>query len=214
MRIFKLVFWGVVWALIAAFLHYTLPRTDVVRIVDTEIRRVDPGANAIFWARPDVGSAAGTAGRDVRFVSAFTEGGRARVYRNEDTGWGWPPYFKLDSSNLQAEARDLISAAGAPAWVAVRYYGWRSELLTIFPNMLSVRPVAGPDVRIVPWTNIVVLILLFAVAWAIAVRWRRFRRARIDPTLDRWGAAWDVRRARAQARYDAWRSARRTRPRP
>ena len=36
--------------LVAAFLHYTLPQTDIVRITDTYEKRVDFGENSLFWA--------------------------------------------------------------------------------------------------------------------------------------------------------------------
>ncbi|MEE4209861.1 MAG: DUF1523 family protein [Parvularcula sp.] len=183
----KWVFLICLWSVIAAFLHYTLPQHDVVRIVDTNIRRVDFGENSIFWANADVGQDATTVNRDVRFIEAFYANDRPMVYRNEDTGWGWPPYFKLDSSNLQTEARDLVSTKADPQWVVIRHYGWRNEFLSTFPNAVSVRAVDGPEVRIIPWVNIVILTVLAAVAWAIWVRWRRFRRARLDPVLDEIG---------------------------
>ena len=125
--------------------------------------------------------------RDVFFIQTVLNTGDVMVYRNEDTGWGWPPYFKFDTSNLQAEAANLRSTAGDPQWVAIKHYGWRNEIISIYPNAISVRPVAGPDVRIVPWLNIVILVTLVALVWAIYVRWRRFRRRRIDPALDTMG---------------------------
>ena len=208
MRIFKWLFLAVVWSLLAMFLHYTLPQTDVVRIVDTEVRRVDFGENSIFWAQADTGNEAGTVNRDVRFIETVDSDGDVKVYRNEDTGWGWPPYFKLDSSNLQAEAANLISTREAPQWVTIRHYGWRSQLLSIFPNAVSIRPVAGPEVRVIPWVAIVVVIVLLALVWAIYSRWRRFRAARIDPRLDAMDAAWDERRLRWAERRRAKREAR------
>ena len=188
----RYVKWGLLLLLalvVGGFLHYTLPQTDIVRVVGVENRRIDFGENSIFWASPDVGTT-GLATRDVRFIETVREGGRPSVYRNEDTGWGWPPYFKLDSSNLQAEARDLASTGAEPQWVALTHYGWRSELLTIFPNAVGVRPVEGPDARIIPWVNIVILTLLAALAWAVAVRVIRFRRNRIDPMIEDAGEAW------------------------
>ncbi|MGR3756591.1 MAG: DUF1523 family protein [Tranquillimonas sp.] len=167
-----------------AFLHYWLPQRDIVRIVDTEVRRVDFGSNSWFWAAPDAGAAAG-ANRDVRFINAIRPNGRPIVYRNEDTGWGWPPYFKLDSSNLQTRARDMVSTAEAPRWVAVRHYGWRSELLTIYPNAVGVRPVAGPDVTLIPWFNIVFLTLLLIGVLLLRRFWIIFRSHYIDPMFRR-----------------------------
>lgn len=186
----KWIFLLLVVTIAGAFLHYTLPQTDIVRIVGTENRRIDFGENSIFWANPDVG-ASGLATRDVRFIETIKPSGRASVYRNEDTGYGWPPYFKLDSSNLQAEARDVISTSQAPQWVAVTHYGWRSELLSIFPNAVGVRAVDGPNATTVPWFNIIFLTLLAALLWAITVRILRFRRNRIDPMLSDAGEAWD-----------------------
>ncbi|WP_170790108.1 DUF1523 family protein [Ruegeria lacuscaerulensis] len=177
---FIIVFWG----LIASVLEYTLPQQDVVRIVKTEVRRVDFGENSIFWAQQDTGQeGAQTVNRDVRFVETFRPNGKPRVYRNEDTGWGWPPYFKLDSSNLQAELTNLVSTADNPQWVVLRHYGWRNQLMSIFPNAVSVRPVDSPDVRLIPWFNIIFLTVLAALIWAIWVRWRRFRAARVDPVI-------------------------------
>ncbi|MCE8005579.1 DUF1523 family protein [Aestuariivita sp.] len=209
----KWIFWVLVWTVVASFFHYTLPQHDVVRIVNTEVRRVDFGENSIFWANADLGQTAGTVNRDIRFIEAFYDNDRPMVYRNEDTGWGWPPYFKLDSSNLQAEARDLVSTKAAPQWVVVRHYGWRNEFLSIFPNAVSVRAVDSPDVRIIPWINIIILGLFAALFYAIWVRWRRFRAARIDPVLEDIGESWDAagdavedRRGRVRRWLDSWRS--------
>ncbi|MEM9966828.1 MAG: DUF1523 family protein [Pseudomonadota bacterium] len=173
------------WGLIVAFFHYTLPQVDIVRITETENRRVDFGVNSLFWASADVGSDQNTANRDVYFILTRRADGGVMVYRNEDTGWGWPPYFKLDSSNLHAEASDAKSTAEAPQYYAIKHYGWRSELLTVFPNAISIRAVEGPDVsKGIPYFNIIVLTLFSAVSYGIWVRWRRFRIARIDPTLE------------------------------
>ncbi|NVK59160.1 MAG: DUF1523 family protein [Rhodobacteraceae bacterium] len=172
------------WLLVAGFLHYTLPQHDVARITDTYEKRIDPGENALFWANASTGENVNLTGRDVFFIQTRLNNDKVMVYRNEDTGWGWPPYFKFDTSNLQAEAADLRSTAAAPQWVVIKHYGWRNEFLSVYPNVVSIRPVDGPDVRIIPWLNIVLLTLLVAASWAIWVRWRRFREARIDPVLE------------------------------
>ena len=85
MRYVKWTFWALIAALIFGFFHYTLPDRDVVRIVDTEIRRVDFGENSIFWASPDAGNGTVAGSRDIRFISAVADNGNVRVYRNEDT---------------------------------------------------------------------------------------------------------------------------------
>ena len=178
-------FWITLWVIIAAAFHYTLPQTDIMRVTDTYEKRIDPGENALFWAQADVGTDGTLANRDVFFIQTRRVGGDVMVYRNEDTGWGWPPYFKFDTSNLQAEASDLASTEAAPRYVAIKHYGWRNEFLTIFPNAISVRAVEGPDAaKGIPWLNIIILTLFAAVTYGIWVRWRRFRMARIDPTME------------------------------
>ena len=187
--------WGFIltfWTVFGAFLHYTLPQTDIVRVVNTYEERQELGDwTRMFWATPDDQSQ-NLISRDVQFIQTVRANGRPVVYRNEDTGWGWPPYFKFDTANLYTEAADAISTAAAPRWYALRHYGWRNEFLSIFPNAVSLRPVEGPDVRIIPWLNIVILTLLAATIYAIWVRWRRFRRARIDPVLEDIGEGFEA----------------------
>ena len=178
--------WGVriVLALtVLAFLHYTLPQRDIVRIVGVRQEPMSLGwENRPFYARSDAGMADSDT-RTIKLIDTITPGGVARVYRNEDTGWGWPPYFKLDSQNVQAIAQDQTSTAAAPKWVAVTHYGWRSELITIFPNAVSITPVSGPDVRLIPWVNIVILSLLAFAIFMLRKMWLQFRERMVDPAV-------------------------------
>jgi hypothetical protein len=193
MTYFKWTVRIVLLLLVGAFLHYTLPHRDIVRIVNTYTERQDfsdLGFTRIFW-RDTTGTDAAIVSRDVQFISAVTERGRPRVYRNQDTGWGWPPYFKFDTANLQAEAADLMSTVDNPRWAVVTHYGWRNELLSIFPNAVSVRPVAGPDVRIIPWVNIVILTVLAGLVFWAWVIWRQFRERTVDPALQSASESWD-----------------------
>ena len=180
----KWTIWLLILAVIGAFLWYTLPRNDVVRITDTYEKRVDFGENSIFWANSNTGESTDVTGRDVFFIQAMSPDKKPMVYRNEDTGWGWPPYFKFNTSNLQAIAADYKSTEAAPQWVAVKKYGWRIPYFSIYPNAISVKPVDGPDVRIIPWIAISILFVLGSVWLAIWSRWRKFREKRIDPLLD------------------------------
>ncbi len=205
MAIIKWVFWITIWVLVGAFFHYTLPQVDIVRVLETYEKRIDPGENSLFWAQADIGTDGTQANRDVFFIQTRRAKGDVMVYRNEDTGWGWPPYFKFDTSNLQAEAQDAKSTEATPEWYAIKHYGWRLEFITIFPNAISIRKVDGPDAyKGIPFTNILILTVFLAIVYAIWVRWRRFRLSRIDPTLEaiednlvqrrgrvsRWMASW------------------------
>jgi len=167
----------VVWSLkilpvlaIAAFLHFYLPGKDVVRIVDTDVKRMDV-VSKNFVQEDASGRVART--RDVRFINAAWPNDKPRVYRNEETNWGFPWYFKFDSGNLQTQAQDLRSTKAEPTWVAVTHYGWRIEIFSMFPNAVDVKPVEGPDVFLVPWFNIGFFFLLGLLAIYL---WRLYSR--------------------------------------
>jgi hypothetical protein len=121
----------------------------------------------------------------------------ARASSNQDTGWGWPPYMKFDSADMQARASNLISDSSNPNWVKVTYYGWRSQIFSIFPNAIDLQPVAGPDVRIIPWLKIVILVILALLILLIRAGVKAFWRNRIDPIVD------DVRSAFSDAEDSA-----------
>jgi hypothetical protein len=184
---------------LALFFHYVLPQHDVVRIAGTEVIRMDFDAwNRMFYAQADAGNVEGTT-RDVRLINAVRPSDRVIVYRNEDTGWIWPPYFKFDSSNLQAEAQDLISTKAAPQWVIVTHYGWRIPFLSVYPNAVGVRAVDSPDVSIVPWFNIGFFIFLAFILFMLWRMWAQFRERTVDPLVEDAGEAWDKVDARADA---------------
>ncbi|MEK6205760.1 MAG: DUF1523 family protein [Amylibacter sp.] len=173
--------------LIGGFLHYTLPQRDIVRVVSTYEERQDFGGfSDIFWQNTSGGTADAPVTRDVLYIQTFQPNGEPMVYRNQDTGWSWPLFFKFDTADLQTEAADAASTVEAPKWFAIRHYGWRNTWLGggIFANALSMKPVAGPDVRLIPWFNIIFLTIL-AVIWLTLWRlWRNFRAARVDPVLE------------------------------
>lgn len=190
MRWPRIVIIAILALILGSVLHYTLPQRDIARITGTEIIRQDfSGLNRIFYAQGDSGNAQ-TDSRDLRLINTVLASGEVMVYRNEDTGFGWPPYFKLNAADIHAEAANLVSTADNPQWVAIRHYGWRSRLLTTYPNVVGITPVAGPDVRLFPWLNIAILLVLALIvfmAWRI---WERFEDRVIDPIMDRAAVGW------------------------
>ncbi|MEZ5779038.1 MAG: DUF1523 family protein [Paracoccaceae bacterium] len=177
--------------MIGAFLHYSLPQHDIVRIVNTYQERQDLNDwTRIFWSSPDDQSG-GLINRDVQFIQAVKANGKPMVYRNEDTSWSWPPYFKFDTANLQTEAEDVKSTSAAPQWVSITHYGWRIVYLSTFPNAIAIKPVSGPDATVIPWFNIVFFLVLLFVIIMVRRMWLQFRERSIDPVLDDVGEAWD-----------------------
>lgn len=188
--------------IVGAFLHYTMPQRDVVQIINTYNKNTPIGANWLFYSIEDTGTGVETTStiRDVRYIDAvFPDGTSVMVYRNEDTGWFWPPYFKWDSSTLQAEATNLKSDKVKPQWVAVTHYGWRMPIFSIFPNAVKVTAVEGPDVRLIPWLNIILLTLLAFGILMIRRMWLQFRERLVDPALADVGESFDAAGARVEA---------------
>ncbi len=173
--------------MLGSCLHYTLPQRDIVRIVNTYEERQDFGGwTDVFWQNTGDATADAPITRDVLFIQSVRPDGSPSVYRNQDTGWSWPLFWKFDTANLQTEAADAVSTSEAPEWVAIRHYGWRITWLGdgIFPNALSMKPVAGPDVTLIPWGNIIRLTILALILITIWRIWRNFWNRRVDPVLD------------------------------
>lgn len=202
--------WGIrilLLVIVGLFLHYTLPQRDVVQIINTYNKNTPIGANWMFYSIEDTGTGVETttAVRDIRYIDAvFPDGQSVMVYRNEDTGWFWPPYFKWDSSTLQAEATNLKSDKANPQWVAVTHYGWRMPIFSIFPNAVKITPVEGPEVTLIPWVNIIILGFLAFVILMIRRMWAQFRERMVDPALADVGETFDAAGARVEnARKEA-----------
>lgn len=193
MQRIKIIFRVLLFVVIGGFFHYALPQHDIVRVTSTEIIRTDfSGWNRMFYASADAGSADQDT-RDLRLINTQKrdawllgflprESESVMVYRNEDTGWGWPLYFKFDSADLQAEAANLMRG---DEWAVITHYGWRVRWASIYPNAVSIRPVAGPDVNIIPWFNIAFFIFLGIAALFIRAMWRQFMERSVDPLLDK-----------------------------
>ena len=181
LRVLRWSLASIVVVLLVAFLQFYLPWKDVVRIVGTDVKRMD------VISRQFVEEGEGTQyqrTRDVRFINTLFPDGKPRVYRNEETGWGFPWYLKFDSSNLQAEAQNLISIAQEPEWVVVTYYGWRIEILAMFPNAVSVAPASGPDaleISLFSWAVFLLFGVLLLLLWRVYLN---FRRRHVDPLVE------------------------------
>ncbi len=215
MRRFRQVVTLIIVLILGSILHYTLPQHDIVRVVNTYQERQDLGDwTRIFWAQPDNQSAE-LINRDVQFIQTVKkrtwlfgfisrDKEEVMVYRNEDTGASWPFYFKFDTASLQTEADDLRSTPEAPKWAVMTHYGWRNEFLSTFPNAIAIKPVASPDVMIIPWFNIGFFIFLI-IAWlTIRGMWRQFRERSVDPVLAEIDEAADHAADSARGFWSRW----------
>lgn len=188
MRVVKWVALLIVLAIVGGFLSYVLPKREVAYITDAYNRFVEPGEiRGVRALRgQDAATTEGRMGADVLFIVGRSRDGDLVEFRNEDTGFGFPPYLKFDTATLDNQAREAISTQDDPRWMIVRYYGWRIPFLSMFPNAVSMEPAPSRDVRLIPWFNIIFLTLLVAAVWAVWARLRRWRRRRADPVAASW----------------------------
>lgn len=164
--------------LLLVALHYALPQVDVVRAVGVEIKRMDATE----------ANSGQTRTRDVYFIQMETPDGDPRVYRNEDN----LIYGKFDSADVQAQVQ---SFAAEKQLVAVRHYGWRIALFSMFPNAIKVWPVEE-GYRHIPVFNIVFLSAL-ALLIVFVVRRVRQTMARTRQALESKREAREAREAAA-----------------
>lgn len=157
---------------LVGFLDFYLPDHEVVRILDADVKRMDKSSGKLLTKKDQ--AAAGVQTRDVNLIQTVLPNGKPLAFRNEDTGWGFPWYFKFDTENLQIKAKDLRSTPENPIWVDVVRYGWRIEVFSMFPNAISMTRVSGPDALGWPWTRIVMLVLLILLAGLLWRAWHVF----------------------------------------
>jgi Protein of unknown function (DUF1523). len=142
---------------VAAGLHYAVPRVTTAQIVGVEVKRVD----------------AETGTRDVYMIQAQDpDTQRVRVFRNEDALF----YLKLSSADVQARATAL-SRGEALRTAAIRHYGWRIPILSVFPNVISVREVE-PGYSHTPILGPALILSLLGGVGALIWRTRKRKKAR------------------------------------
>lgn len=164
---------AVFFVVLFLFFHFNLPRTAVVQISGTDIKRMDKALDVKDkedGAEKQVQTATSTS--DVRFINSVSRKGKPMVFKNEDTGWGWPPYFKFTSADVTAEAQAFANDQGKP-WVLVKYYGWRFTMFSKFPNVLDLKKV-DKDYTHIPVFNIMFFILLITVVFIIRYKVKQF----------------------------------------
>ncbi|WP_448917369.1 DUF1523 family protein [Haemophilus sputorum] len=142
---------------IGGVVNYAMPSYDETYVTGMEVRRMDKDG-VISKSNPADGEV-----RDVYFLFTESEPNKVMVYRNEDTGWGLPPYFKFGSADIQAKAQ---AYANEKQRVQIKYYGWRINWMNEFRNIVSIKPllegetVAQPIVSYVLYGVIVLLFFL------------------------------------------------------
>ncbi|WP_417662707.1 DUF1523 family protein [Pseudomonas sp.] len=154
-------------------LFYILPQHDVVLVTGVEVKRVDHDG-VINAENPADGPT-----RDVYFINTENpDSKKVVVYRNEDTGWSFPWYFKFDSADEQAKAQGYSRDTDQLA--LIRYYGWRIQILSVFPNITHIEA-TNSRTEPFPWFNTIFfsVLLLLAIVVTISVKRRNKRRNQV-----------------------------------
>ncbi|UOP49149.1 DUF1523 family protein [Pasteurella multocida] len=134
-KFFKYFFLTVIFVfhlVLFATVNFVTPSYEVTKVTGVEVKRVDKDG-PITKANPADGPT-----RDIYFINTQNQDGKIMVYRNEDTRWGFPFYFKFGSANLHAEAEALIKEGQK---VQIKYYGWRLVMFDEFRNALNIKAV-------------------------------------------------------------------------
>ncbi|QZI73635.1 DUF1523 family protein [Pseudomonas protegens] len=163
-------------AVIVLCLHFYLPRHEVVHVTGVEVKRMD--ADGVISAE----NPADGPTRDVYFINTVSTDSKREVavYRNEDTGWGFPWYFKFDSADLQAKAQDYSRDVNQLA--VIRYYGWRFQIFSMFPNITDIKATTSRDEPF-PLFNALFFGVLLMLVLSITLLVRRKLRARHRPMV-------------------------------
>jgi hypothetical protein len=174
------------------FMDYTLPAYTLIHVTDTDTRRMDEDGNFIPKSQPTTGAT-----RDVAFIygkyahvendpvtgeqKVVVEEKRDWSSINEDTGWGYPFYFKFDTADLQANAAYLKGKAAF-----AKTYGYRFQFWSWFSNTLDLVK-WEPGMWILNWLRIVGM-TFFAMAvlgaWFVCHMVRRWVLGRIDAAAE------------------------------
>jgi hypothetical protein len=151
-------------------LYYVLPQYEVVLITGGEVKRVDDDG-VINAENPADGPT-----RDVYFINTeHPDNKKVMVYRNEDTGWSFPWYFKFDSADIQAKAQGY--SRDTQQLALIRYYGWRIQILSVFPNITDIEATNTRDEPF-PWFNTLFLSVIALASVVLAITVKRRRRPR------------------------------------
>lgn len=128
-----------IFATLFGVVEYATPHYRVAYVTGVEVKRADPTKKAD----------AQNLLKDTYFIytAEADNPNDVKVYRDEDTQWGFPFYFKFNSADVAGVATNLANAGqGEHRQLAqIKYYGWRIKILSQFPNIISIKTLDKAD---------------------------------------------------------------------
>lgn len=144
--------------------NYAFPSYDVTMVTTGDVRRVDKDG-IISASNPADGEI-----RDVYYLyTSNDQTEKAIQYRNENTGWGFPFYFKFNSGEVQAKA---LAFAEKKQLVQIKYYGWNIPMLNEERKLVSVKAMNEGDTKSLPIVSYI-LYAFFALTFFLGVQFIR-----------------------------------------
>ncbi|TNH86167.1 hypothetical protein CF140_05570 [Aeromonas sobria] len=120
---------GLIALVSATWLDFYLPEHTIATITGVEVKRTDKDG-PISQKNPADGPTS-----DVYYIYTERPGEKIRVFRNEDTEWGWPFYFKFNAADVQAKAKSMEFEKRL---AIITSYGWRVNMFSLFPNVTKI----------------------------------------------------------------------------
>ncbi len=128
-----------IFATLFGVVEYATPHYRVAYVTGVEVKRADPSKKANTQNLL----------KDTYFIytAEADNPNDVKVYRNEDTLWSFPFYFKFNSADVAGAATNLANAGqGEHRQLAqIKYYGWRIKILSQFPNIISIKTLDKAD---------------------------------------------------------------------
>ncbi|WP_104744811.1 DUF1523 family protein [Helicobacter acinonychis] len=118
----------IIFLVLMLVVSYCMPHYSTAVISGVEVKRMNEYTPNKTLKSPT---------RDVYFIQTYDPKDKqsVKVYRNEDTRFGFPFYFKFNSADITALAQSLANQQ-----VEIEYYGWRINMLDMFPNTIFIKP--------------------------------------------------------------------------
>ncbi|GAA9720529.1 DUF1523 family protein [Helicobacter pylori] len=147
-----------IFLVLMLLVSYCMPHYSAAVISGVEVKRMNENENT-----PN-NKEVKTLARDVYFVQTYDPKDKksVTVYRNEDTHFSFPFYFKFNSADISALAQSLVNQQ-----VEVQYYGWRINLFNMFPNVIFLKPLkesADISKPIFSWILYALLLMVFFIS--------------------------------------------------
>lgn len=157
--------------ILGLFIEFYLPSSEIVRVTGMEVKRMDRTGSS------SSDQTGGMSTRDMRLIyTQIVSDNSVKAFRNEDTGWGFPFYFKFDEADIAAKAAAMEKESPRPT-VRVTYYGWRINMLDMFPNVIDLKRV-DPEDTYIPVTKILFLTALVVLILVIYLQYRKITKRR------------------------------------